>query len=51
MTPLYQGVQINRALSLDQLHVGLLVNVAYLVVVAAVGFWIASRRLARLLLP
>jgi lipooligosaccharide transport system permease protein len=51
VTPLYQGVQINRALSLDQMHVGLLVNVAYLVAVAFVGFWITSRRLARLLLP
>ena len=51
LTPLYQGVQINRALSLGQLHPGLLVNVAYLLAVFAVGFWITSRRLARLLLP
>jgi lipooligosaccharide transport system permease protein len=51
VTPLYQGVQINRALSLDQLHLGLLVNVAYLLVVAVVGFWVTSRRLSRLLLP
>jgi lipooligosaccharide transport system permease protein len=51
VTPLYQGVQINRALSLDQLHAGLLVNVAYLLVLVAVGFWVTSRRLSRLLLP
>ena len=51
VTPLYQGVQINRALSLDQLHLSLLVNVAYLMVLAAVGFWVTSRRLSRLLLP
>lgn len=51
VTPLYQGVQINRALSLDQLHLSLLVNVAYLMVVAGVGFWVTSRRLSRLLLP
>lgn len=51
LTPLYQGVQINRALSLGQLHPVLLVNVAYLLVVAAVGYTVASRRLSRLLLP
>ncbi len=51
VTPLYQGVEINRALSLDQLHASLLLNVAYLVVVFLVGFWIASRRLVRLLVP
>lgn len=51
VTPLYQGVQINRALSLGQLHPTLLVNAAYLAVLAAVGYRIASRRLARLLLP
>jgi hypothetical protein len=36
---------------LDQLHPSLLLNVTYLVVVFVVGFWIASRRLARLLVP
>ncbi len=51
LTPLYQGVQINRALSLGQLHPALLLNVAYLAVVAVVGYLVASRRLSRLLLP
>jgi len=50
VTPLYQGVQINRALSLDQLHLSLLLNAAYLAVVVVVGYAIASRRLSRLLL-
>jgi len=51
LTPLYQGVQINRALSLGQLHPSLLLNVAYLVVVALLGYRIAGRRLSKLLLP
>jgi lipooligosaccharide transport system permease protein len=51
ITPLYQGVQINRALSLGQLHWVLLLNVAYLAVLAAAGYVVASRRLSRLLLP
>jgi lipooligosaccharide transport system permease protein len=51
ITPLYQGVQINRALSLGQLHWALLLNVAYLAVLGAAGYVVASRRLSRLLLP
>ncbi len=51
VTPLYQGVEINRAFSLGQLHWSLLANAAYLVVLFGVGYWTASRRLNRLLLP
>jgi lipooligosaccharide transport system permease protein len=50
-TPLYQGVVLERALLFGQLSPWLLVNVAYLVVMGSVGLWVASRRLATLLLP
>lgn len=50
-TPLYQGVELCRAATLGQLHPGLVVNVAYLVVMAAAGVVIASRRMTQLLQP
>ncbi|WP_255566455.1 ABC transporter permease [Iamia sp. SCSIO 61187] len=51
VTPLYQGVHLVRSLCLGHVGPGLLVHVAYLVVMGAVGLRIASRRLDRLLQP
>ncbi len=48
-TPLYQGVALCRALTTGEVHLGLLVHVAYLVVLAAVGVVVAGRRIDSLL--
>jgi lipooligosaccharide transport system permease protein len=50
LTPLYQGVDLIRALAMGAVGPDNLVNVAYLLVMGAVGLAIASRRLGRLLL-
>jgi lipooligosaccharide transport system permease protein len=50
LSPLYQSVQLVRGITLGELSAGLLVHVGYLVVMAAVGLAIASRRMTRLLL-
>ena len=50
-TPLYQGVELERALVFGHLSPWLLINVAYLVAMGSVGLWVAGRRLATLLLP
>jgi len=50
LTPLYQGVELLRALSLGVIGPGLLVHVAYLAAMGLVGLWVVSRRLDRLLL-
>ena len=50
-TPLYQGVEVERRLVLGALDPTMLLHVGYLVVMAAVGIAVASRRLARLLQP
>jgi lipooligosaccharide transport system permease protein len=49
-TPLYQAIDVQRALTLGQVGPGLLVNVGYLVAMGLVGAVIATRRLGRLLL-
>lgn len=49
-TPLYHGVDLLRGLSTGVVGAGLLVHVAYLVAMGAVGVAVASRRLERLLL-
>jgi len=49
-TPLYQAVDVQRALVLGHVHVGLLANIGYLVALGVVGTVIAARRLGRLLL-
>lgn len=49
-TPLYQGVDLVRSLSVGAVHPGLLLRVAYLVVLGGLGLLVTSRRLARLLL-
>lgn len=49
-TPLYQAIDVQRALALGHVGPGLLVNVAYLVAMGAVGVAVAARRLRILLL-
>ncbi|MFL6112925.1 MAG: ABC transporter permease [Catenulispora sp.] len=48
--PLYHGIDLLRALTLGRVHIGLLWDVLYLVVMGLVGAFIAARRLERLLL-
>jgi lipooligosaccharide transport system permease protein len=50
-TPLYQGVVLERSLVLGDVDAWLLLPVAYLVVMGAVGLRVAGRRIGRLLLP
>lgn len=50
ISPLYHGVEIERALMLGQVGWGILVNVAVLVVVGLAGLVVARRRLTALLL-
>lgn len=50
-TPLYQGVELQRALILGEVGPGLLFNVAYLTIMGIVGMRIAGKRLGRLLQP
>ena len=50
LTPLYHGVELLRSLTLGHVGPGLLVHVAYLLAMAALGLAVADRRLARLLL-
>ncbi|MGQ0616687.1 MAG: ABC transporter permease [Acidimicrobiia bacterium] len=50
-TPLFHGVTLVRALTAGAVGPGLLVHLAYLVTMGAVGLAITGRRFARLLLP
>lgn len=50
LTPLYHGVDLLRSLTTGAIGPGLLLDVAYLVALAAAGLWVASIRLHRLLL-
>lgn len=49
-TPLYQGVALIRGLTVGVVGPGLLVHVAYLLVMGGIGLWITSQRLDRVLL-
>jgi len=49
-TPLYQGVALIRGLTVGVVGPEMLVNVGYLLVMGAIGLWITSRRLDRVLL-
>jgi lipooligosaccharide transport system permease protein len=49
-TPLYQGVSLIRALTLGQLSAAVIVNVAYLITMGAVGVAVSGRRVEVLLL-
>lgn len=50
-TPLYQGVELERALVLGGVDAGLIVNVAYLGLMGYVGMRVGGRRLRNLLQP
>lgn len=49
ITPLYQGVALERALVLGDVGWGLLLHAGYLVAMGAAGVWVATRRLTMLL--
>jgi lipooligosaccharide transport system permease protein len=51
VTPLYQGVALERSLALGDLHWALLAHAAYLLVMGLFGRRIAARRIGRLLQP
>jgi lipooligosaccharide transport system permease protein len=51
VTPLYQGVVVERSLVIGDLHWTLLAHVAYLVVMGLVGLRVAGRRIGQLLQP
>jgi lipooligosaccharide transport system permease protein len=51
LTPLYQGVVLERALVLGDMQWMLLVHAAYLAVMGAFGLRVAARRIGRLLQP
>jgi lipooligosaccharide transport system permease protein len=51
VTPLYQGVVLERSLVLGDIHWSLLLNATYLLAMGAIGLHIASGRLRRLLQP
>jgi lipooligosaccharide transport system permease protein len=50
LTPLYQGVDLIRSLTVGAISPVLLVHVAYLVAMGVVGLAVTSRRLDKLLL-
>jgi lipooligosaccharide transport system permease protein len=50
-SPLYQSAALLRGLDLGQFHWIMLVRVAYLVGLAAVGLTVAARRFRRILVP
>ena len=49
VTPLYQGVALERALVLGDVGWGLLLHAGYLALMGTAGVWVATRRLAHLL--
>ncbi|WBQ06876.1 ABC transporter permease [Kribbella sp. CA-293567] len=50
ITPLYQGVALERALTTGHVSWTLLINALYLAVMGTAGMYVASRRLGKLLL-
>lgn len=50
-TPLYQGVTLCRSLTLGDVHIGLIWHAVYLGAMGTLGLRVATRRLAKLLLP
>ncbi len=50
ITPLYRGVHLLRGLTTGQVDPAMLFDVAYLLVMGAIGVYITSRRLGKLLL-
>jgi lipooligosaccharide transport system permease protein len=51
LTPLYQGVALERSLVFGDLHWSLLANAAYLFAMGWIGVSVASKRIGRLLQP
>jgi lipooligosaccharide transport system permease protein len=51
LTPLYQGVVLERSLVIGDLHPTLLLHVAYLAAMGLIGLRVASRRIGLLLQP
>jgi lipooligosaccharide transport system permease protein len=51
LTPLYQGVVLERALVIGDVHWILLVHAAYLLILGMLGLRVATRRIGRLLQP
>lgn len=51
LTPLYQGVALERGLVLGDLSATMLLNAAYLVAMGTIGVRVASRRVGELLKP
>jgi lipooligosaccharide transport system permease protein len=50
-TPLYQGVELSRAVILGDVHIGLVGHVLYLALMGWLGMRVAGRRLTHLLQP
>jgi lipooligosaccharide transport system permease protein len=50
VTPLYQGVDLIRSLTVGAISPVLLVHVVYLAIMGFIGLWVVSRRLDKLLL-
>ena len=50
LLPLYQGIELIRALATGTVGAFQLVNVAYMLAMGSVGMWLASRRIHKLLL-
>lgn len=50
LTPLYHGVELERAFILGTMDASVVVHVLYLATLGAAGLWLAGRRLERLLL-
>jgi lipooligosaccharide transport system permease protein len=50
LSPLYQSVALLRGITLGRLDLGMLVHVAYLAILVAVGLVVASRRMSKQLL-
>lgn len=48
--PLYHGIELMRGLATGVLSGSMLVNLAYLLLLGAVGLWASTRRIAKLLL-
>jgi lipooligosaccharide transport system permease protein len=51
ISPLYQSAALLRGLSLGQFQWIMMMRVAYLVALALIGLWVATRRFRRILVP
>lgn len=50
LTPLFHGVDLLRSLTTGSLGAGILVDIAYLLILGGLGLWVAALRLERVLL-